>query len=133
QHLRLAGQGAPGLGQGKAGDLYLEVEFAPHARYRVEDADVYLDVPITPWEAALGASVKVPTPAGTVEMKVPAGSGAGSKLRLKGRGLPGTTAGDFFVVLQIVVPPADGEAAKELYAKMAQQFKGFDARRKLGV
>ncbi len=133
QHLRLAGQGAPGIGQGMAGDLYLEVEFAPHARYRVEDADVYLDVPITPWEAALGATVKVPTPAGAVELKVPPGSAAGSKLRLKGRGIPGTTAGAFFVVLQIVVPPADTASAKELYAKMADQFKGFDARRKLGT
>jgi curved DNA-binding protein len=133
QHLRLAGQGAPGMGQGKAGDLFLEVEFSPHARYRVEDADVYLDVPITPWEAALGATVKVPTPSGAVELKVPAGSSAGGKLRLKGRGIPGTIAGDFFVVLQIIVPPADTAAAKELYGKMAQQFNGFDARRKLGV
>src|SRR5882672_9092779 len=71
QHLRLAGQGAPGIGQGKAGDLFLEVEFAPHSRYRVEERDVYLDLPVAPWEAALGASVKVPTPGGTVELKIP--------------------------------------------------------------
>jgi curved DNA-binding protein len=133
QHLRLAGQGSPGLGQGKAGDLYLEVEFSPHARYRVEEVDVYLDVPITPWEAALGGSVKVPTPSGAVELKVPAGSVAGSKLRLKGRGIPGATPGDFFVVLQIVVPPADTAAGKALYANMAEQFKSFNPRGKLGV
>ena len=105
QHLRLAGQGAPGLGQGKAGDLFLEVEFRPHQHYRVEERDVYLDLPVAPWEAALGASVKVPTPAGAVEMKVPPGSATGRKLRLKGRGLPGTPAGDFYVVLQIAAPP----------------------------
>ncbi len=110
QHLRLAGQGAPGVGQGKAGDLFLEVEFRPHAHYRVEERDVYLELPVAPWEAALGASVKVPTPAGTVEMKVPAGSTSGRKLRLKGRGLPGSPAGDFYVELQIAVPPA-GTAA----------------------
>ena len=133
QHLRLAGQGSPGLGQGKAGDLYLEVEFSPHARYRVEEVDVYIDVPITPWEAALGGSVKVPTPSGAVELKVPAGSVAGSKLRLKGRGIPGATPGDFFVVLQIVVPPADTAAGKALYANMAEQFKSFNPRGKLGV
>jgi curved DNA-binding protein len=112
QVLRLAGQGGPGLGQGRAGDLYLEVEFRPHPRYRVEERDVYLDLPVAPWEAALGAAVKLPTPGGMVELKVPAGSTARSKLRLKGRGIPGSTPGDLYVVLQIVLPPADDEAAR---------------------
>jgi curved DNA-binding protein len=133
QHLRLAGQGSVGLGQGKAGDLFLEVEFAAHPLYRVEARDVYLDLPVTPWEAALGASVKVPTPGGAVEMKIPAGSAPGRKLRLKSRGIPASTPGDFFVVLQIVAPPADDAAAKTLYENMAAQFKSFNPRAKLGV
>ena len=80
QHIRLAGQGAPGLGDGPAGDLYLQVEFKPHPVYRVDERDVYLDLPIAPWEAALGATVKVPTPDGTVELKIPPGNNAGGIL-----------------------------------------------------
>jgi curved DNA-binding protein len=133
QHLRLAGQGSAGMGQGKAGDLFLEIEFAPHRLYRVEDRDVYLDVPVAPWEAALGASIRVPTPAGAVDLKVPAGSVSGSKLRLKGRGIPASAPGDFYVVLQLVTPPASDGAAKQFYERMAAQFKSFDPRAKLGV
>ncbi len=133
QHLRLAGQGTPGVGQGKAGDLFLEIEFRPHKHYRVDERDVYLDVPVTPWEAALGASVKVPTPGGIVEMKIPAGSGAGRKMRLRGRGLPGSTPGDFYVVLRIEAPPADNAAAKALYEQMAKEMRSFNPRAKLGV
>jgi curved DNA-binding protein len=133
QHIRLAGQGAPGIGQGKPGDLYLEVEFRPHARYRVEERDVYLDLPVAPWEAALGATVKVPSPNGIVELKIPADSAAGRKLRLKGRGIPGNTPGDLYVVLQIALPSADIDAAKAFYRNMAEQFKSFDPRAKLGV
>jgi len=130
--LRLAGQGSPGLGQGQAGDLYLEVEFRRHPRYRVEERDVYLDLPVAPWEAALGASVKVPTPSGMVELKVPAGSTASSKLRLRGRGIPGSTPGDLYVVLQIVLPPADDDAARAFYRDMAGKFGAFNPRAKLG-
>ena len=137
QHIRLAGQGSPGIGQGGAGDLYLEVEFRTHAHYRVDRHDVYLDLPVAPWEAALGAEVNVPTPSGLVELKIPAGSGAGRKLRLKGRGIPGATPagtpGDFYFVLQVVLPPADSDAAKSLYQGMATQFKSFNPRSKLGV
>lgn len=128
QHIRLAGQGMPGLVQGTAGDLYLEIEFRPHPLYRVEQRDVYFDLRIAPWEAALGAAVEVPTPGGTVELKIPAGAAAGRKLRLKGRGIPGSTPGDFYAVLQIVVPPADTESARVLYNGMAEQFKSFDPR-----
>jgi len=128
QHIRLAGQGMPGVGQGSAGDLYLEVEFRPHPRYRVEQRDVYFDLRIAPWEAALGASVEVPTPGAAVEVKIPAGAAAGRKLRLKGRGIPGSTPGDFYVVLQIALPPADTEAARTFYNGMAEQFKSFDPR-----
>lgn len=137
QHIRLAGQGSPGIGEGSAGDLYLEVEFRTHAHYRVDRHDVYLDLPVAPWEAALGAEVQVPTPSGLVELKIPAGSGAGRKLRLKGRGIPGatpaSTPGDFYFVLQVAVPPADSDAAKALYQSMATQFKSFHPRSKLGV
>jgi len=133
QHIRLAGQGAPGIGQGQAGDLYLEIEFRPHPFYRVEQHDVYLDLPVAPWEAALGAVLNVPTPGGAVELRIPPGSSTGNKLRLKGRGIPSGTPGDFYVVLKIVVPPADNEAAKDSYRNLAEQFKSFNPRSKLGV
>lgn len=128
QHIRLAGQGAPGAGQGKPGDLYLEIEFRPHPHYRIDGGDVYLDLPLAPWEAALGATVKTPTPNGIVELKIPTDSVAGRKLRLKGRGIPGKTPGDLFVVLQLVLPPATNDAAKESYRNMAEQFKSFNPR-----
>lgn len=132
QHIRLAGQGAPGVGEGGPGDLYLEVEFRPHPLYRVDKHDVYLDLPVAPWEAALGAEVEAPTPSGQVEVKIPAGSATGRKLRLKGRGLPGVTPGDFYFVLQIVVPAADNDSAKSFYEGMAKQFHTFKPRAKLG-
>lgn len=122
QHLRLAGQGAPGLGGGAAGDLYLEIAFKPDARFRVDGRDVYLDLPLAPWEAALGAAVDAPTPEGTVQLTVPPGSAAGRQLRLKGRGIPGSPPGDLYVVLAIALPPADSEAARDAYRTMAQAF-----------
>jgi curved DNA-binding protein len=130
QHIRLSGQGS--AGQGKAGDLYLEIEFRPHPLYRVDGRDLYLDLPVTPWEAALGAMVKVPTPDGVVELKIPEGSASGRKLRLKGRGIPGSTPGDCYVIVTIALPPADSEAAKDLYRKMAQELN-FNPRAKMGV
>ncbi len=132
QRIRLAGQGAPGIGGAPAGDLYLEVEFRPHPFYRVEGRDLYLDLPIAPWEAALGARVKVPTPGGVVDLKIPPNSKSGRKLRLKGRGIPDSPAGDLYVVLQIVTPPADSEKAKALYRQMAQEL-AFNPRARLGV
>ena len=136
QHIRLAGQGNPGMGEGKSGDLYLEIEFNPHSMYHVDGRDVYLDVPVAPWEAALGATIKVPTPAGPVDLKIKPGSVTGSKLRLKGRGLPagsaGNTPGDLYVVLQVTLPAATTDKAKEIYRKMQQEL-GFDPRARLGV
>jgi curved DNA-binding protein len=132
QHIRLAGQGGPGFGAGKAGDLYLQVEIHPHRLYRTDGKDVYLELPVTPWEAALGANVKAPTPEGLVDLKIPAKSRAGTKLRLKGRGLPGNPAGDFYVVLQIALPPADSEAAMNAYRKMAADLP-FDPRAGMGA
>ena len=133
QHIRLAGQGAPGSGQGKPGDLYLEIQFNAHAHFRVEQRDVYLDLPLAPWEAAMGATVTVPTPAGQVDLKIPAGSVAGGKLRLKGRGIPGASPGDFYAVMQIALPAADSEAANAFYLYMGEQFPAFKPRAGLGV
>ncbi len=132
QRIRLAGQGSAGMGGGQAGDLYLEIEFNPHQIYRVEGHDVYLDLPVTPWEAALGATVKVPTPDGKIDLKIPASTASGRKMRLKGRGIPGNPAGDLYVVPQITLPIADSEADKELYRKMQQQM-AYNPRSKLGV
>ena len=132
QQIRLSGQGDPGIGQGKAGDLYLEVTFRPHAHYHVEGADVFLDLPVAPWEAALGATVKVPTPTGAVDLKIPAGSGNGRKLRLKGRGIPARTPGDLYVVLQVALPAADSEAGRAAY-RAFEQATAFNPRAHLGV
>jgi len=132
QQIRLAGQGGPGLGDARSGDLYLEVEFRDHPLYRVDGADIYLDLPVAPWEAALGASVKAPTPSGIVDLKIPANSNQGRKLRLKGRGLPGKEPGDMFVVMEINLPPADSEAARTLYKRMENEL-GFNPRATMGV
>jgi curved DNA-binding protein len=134
QTIRLAGQGSgPAAGgEGAPGDLYIEVEFAPHPLYRIDGRDLYLDLPVSPWEAALGASVKSPTPGGTVDLKVPPGSHAGTKLRLKGRGIPASPAGDFYVVLQIALPPAADDRARAAYRAMADALP-FNPRASLGV
>jgi len=132
QQIRLAGQGAPGMGQGGNGDLYLEIEFRPHPFYKVEGRDVYLELPVAPWEAALGGKVKVPTPAGVLDLKIPPNSTSGRKMRLKGKGIPGKKAGDFYVQLKIVLPPADSEKARALYEKMKQELP-FNPRAALGV
>ncbi len=122
QRIRLAGQGAPGLGGGPGGDLYLEIKIRPHRYFRLEGRDIYLDLPITPWEAALGSSVQVPTLSGTVEMKIPAGAQSGNRLRLKGKGLPGTPPGDQYLVLQIHTPPAQTATQREFYERMRKDM-----------
>ncbi len=122
QVIRLAGQGAPGSGGQPAGDLYLEVAFQPHRLYRVDGRDIHLDLPITPWEAALGAKVKVPTLGGKVDLKIPRGAKPGQKLRLRGRGLPGKPAGDQYVVLEMVTPEPHNAEDEALYRKMAEQM-----------
>jgi len=133
QYIRLAGQGMPGHGGEPAGDLYLEVRIAPHPLYRVEDRDLYMTLPITPTEGALGAQVKVPTPGGgVVEVTVPPKARNGLKLRLKERGLPGKPPGHLYLLLEIALPPADTEAARQAYEQLAQAAP-FDPRRHLGV
>ena len=132
QSIRLAGQGGAGIGGGPAGDLYLEIEFKPHPFYKVEGKDVYLELPVAPWEAALGAVVKVPTPAGAVDVKIPPNSSGGRKLRLKGRGIPAREPGDFYVVLQIALPKADTETARKAYEDCKKALD-FNPRAHLGV
>jgi curved DNA-binding protein len=132
QQIRLQGQGGPPYGEGKPGDLYLEVTFRPHPFFRVDGKDIYLNLPVAPWEAALGAKVKVPTPGGVVDLRLPANSSGGRKLRLQGRGLPGRSAGDLYVILKISLPPAETDEAKELYRQMERDL-AFNPRRELGV
>jgi curved DNA-binding protein len=127
QRIRLAGQGSAGIGGGPAGDLYLEIGFKPHRLYQIEGRDITLKLPITPWEAALGATVQVPTLAGPVDLRIPAGAKTDQRLRLKGRGLPGATAGDQYVVLKIQTPPAASTQARELYERMQREM-AFDPR-----
>ena len=127
QKIRLGGQGAPGIGATAPGDLYLEVDFNPHAVYQVEGKDVSMELPVAPWEAALGAAIPIPLPSGQVEIKIPPGSSTGRKLRIQGHGIPGKPAGDFFVILKIVIPPADSEKAREIYRNMAEHLD-FDPR-----
>ena len=127
QLIRLAGQGEPASGRGSAGDLYLETHIRPHRLFQVDGRDVTLTLPVAPWEAALGASVTVPTLGGPVEVQIPPGSQSGQKLRLRGRGLPGKPAGDQFAQLKLVLPPGTSPEAKALYEEMRRKLK-FDPR-----
>ena len=123
QHLRLAGQGGPGMGDAPAGDLFLEITFKPHPHFRVDGRDIYFDLPVAPWEAALGAGVSAPTPEGPVQLSIPPGSASGRKLRLKGKGIPGNPPGDLYAVIVIALPPAATEAEKEAYRNLQTAFK----------
>jgi curved DNA-binding protein len=127
QLIRLAGQGQPASDGGSAGDLYLEVHILPHRRFALENRDVTITFPVAPWEAALGASVTVPTLGGPVEMRIPPGAQSGQKLRLRGRGLPSQPPGDEYVQLKVVLPPADTPQAKALYEEMRSKLN-FDPR-----
>jgi curved DNA-binding protein len=127
QLIRLAGQGEAGTEGGRAGDLYLEAHILPHALYQLDGRDVTLTLPVAPWEAALGASVPVPTLGGAVDMHIPAGAQSGQKLRLRGRGLPGQPPGDEYVQLKVVLPPASSPQAKSLYEQMRGEL-GFNPR-----
>ncbi|MBA3005895.1 MAG: DnaJ domain-containing protein [Proteobacteria bacterium] len=133
QQIRLEGQGGQGSGQAGAGDLFLEIAFAPHRIFTMEKRDVHLSLPVTPWEAALGATVSVPTLGGTVELKIPHGSQSGKKLRLKGRGLSSTTLrGHQYVTLTIITPEPVTEAQKKIYEEMARLMP-TNPRKGLGV
>lgn len=120
QQLRLSGQGQPGAAG--PGDLYLQIDFRANARYRIDGRDVYETVPVTPWELALGGDIEVATPSGKVTVTVPAGSQSGRKLRLRGRGIPGKEAGDLYLLLEVALPPANTDKARELYQTMAREL-----------
>lgn len=122
QQIRLAHQGMPGRDGGRNGDLYLEIQLVPHPLYTVKDRDIYLSLPVTPWEAALGAKVIVPTLGGKVELNIPAGSQTGRQLRLRGRGLGGKSPGDQYILLVIHIPEPKTPQQRELYEKMANEM-----------
>ena len=126
--IRLSGQGEPGYNGGSSGDLLLEVQVRDDPQFKLHGRDIEVEVPVAPWEAALGAKVPVPTLGGTVELQIPAGSRSGRKLRLKGRGMPGKTPGDQIVNLSIQIPPADGDKARAAYQAFEKAFEGFDPR-----
>jgi curved DNA-binding protein len=127
QIIRLAGQGAPGIGGAPAGDLMLEVRFRPHPRFRAEGRDLHLTLPVAPWEAALGTVLAVDLPQGSVKVRIPEGAQSGRQLRVRGKGVPGTPAGDLLLDIQVVLPAADTPAARALYETMAREL-AFDPR-----
>ncbi len=122
QKIRLARQGQASPSGGEPGNLYLEMNILPHRLFRLDDRDVILRLPLTPWEAAEGANLKVPTLSGSVELKIKPGMQSGQRMRLKGKGMPGAKPGDQFVEIMIQTPPADNEAAKRFYQDMKAQF-----------
>lgn len=128
QMIRLAGQGAPGIGGAPGGDLLLEVHFKPHARFRAEGRDLHLTLPVAPWEAALGAIIAVDLPDGSVKVRIPEGAQSGKQLRVRGKGIPGNPPGDLLLELQVSLPPANTPRARELYETMAREL-AFDPRR----
>lgn len=128
QVIRLAGQGAPGSAGSPPGDLLLEVAFRPHPRFRVDGADLHLELPVAPWEAALGTVLPLSLPDGSLKVRIPAGAQSGHQLRVRGRGLRGRPAGDLLLELRVVLPAADTEKARQLYETMAREL-AFDPRR----
>jgi curved DNA-binding protein len=129
QRIRLAGAGQQGTGRGQAGDLFLRVRLRPHPRYRVEGRDLHTDLPVAPWEAALGASVHVPTLDGRARVRVPPGSSSGRRLRLRGEGLPDRDgAGDLYAHVKIVVPERLTADERDLFERLAA-VSDFDPRR----
>ncbi|MEO9573165.1 MAG: DnaJ C-terminal domain-containing protein [Roseobacter sp.] len=129
QNIRLRGEGIKA--SDAIGDLFLEVHFEPHPVYRPEGRDLYLELPVTPWEAALGHKIVLPTPDGKVDLKIPKNARNGQKLRLKGKGLPSSPPGDLYAKLLIVNPPVASKKEAELYEAMAQET-AFNPRRAMG-
>lgn len=132
QVLRLAGKGEKGVGGAPNGDLYVKLRHEPHRLFHAVGKDIYITLPVSPWEAALGDVVQVPLLDGSVEMRIPASSQAGRKLRLKGKGLPGNPPGDQIVILSIVTPEPQNDSQRKFYKNMANQFK-FNARAEMGT
>jgi curved DNA-binding protein len=128
QVMRLANLGAPGLGEGKPGDLLLEVHFRAHPRFRVDGRDVYMKLPVAPWEAALGAVIPITLPdASVLKVRIPEGAQSGRQMRVRGKGIPSDPPGDLHLDVQVIVPPASSPRARELYETMARDL-AFDPR-----
>lgn len=127
QIIRLAGQGAPGMGNGKSGDLLLEVHFNPHPRLRVDGSNLHMTLPVTPWEAALGALVPVNLFETGLKVRIPEGTQSGQQLRLRGKGIPSSTPGDLLLDIKVVLPSASKPKAREIYETMAREL-AFDPR-----
>ncbi|MCP0913975.1 MULTISPECIES: DnaJ C-terminal domain-containing protein [Legionella] len=132
QQIRVPGKGASGDKSGIRGDLYLTVHIGKHPLFEVKDNDIYMTLPIAPWEAALGATVVVPTLGGKVDLKIPPGSQGGQTLRLKKRGLQGSVPGDQYVILKIMIPQPTTDAARNVYKKMAEEMP-FNPRERLRI
>ncbi|MGH8370406.1 MAG: DnaJ C-terminal domain-containing protein, partial [Gammaproteobacteria bacterium] len=132
QRLRVPGKGGKGMNGGRDGDLYLDITLRTHPVFRTTGHDLYMDLPLAPWEAVLGASVEVPTLGGAVRLKIPAGARAGQQFRLSGRGLPKPRggAGDLFAIVQIAVPDEMTEQERALYQQLSE-VSGFNARAKM--
>ena len=132
QKIRLSGKGQPGYSQGKCGDLYITLQVDKHPIFDVMGNDIYVTLPVTPWEVALGSTVAVPTLGGNVDLKIPAGSQGGQTLRLKQRGLPGSAPGDQYIILKIITPKPTNDSARALYQKMAEEMP-LNPRAQMGV
>ncbi|RCJ05569.1 DnaJ C-terminal domain-containing protein, partial [Cupriavidus necator] len=122
QLMRLAGQGAPGIGGAPAGDLFLEVHFKPHDQLKVKGRNLHLTLPVAPWEAALGAVVSIDIPGGELKVRIPPGAQCGSELRVRGKGIPADPPGDVLLDIHVVLPPANTPKARELYETMAREL-----------
>jgi curved DNA-binding protein len=127
QIIRLVGQGSPGMGGSPPGDLLLEVHFNPHQSIHAEGRDLHLKLPVTPWEAALGAVLTVGLPQGAIKVRIPPGTQSGTQLRVRGKGIPAEPPGDLLLSIQVVLPPADTPGARALYETMAREL-AFDPR-----
>ncbi len=132
QQIRLSGKGSVGMHPGERGDLYITIQIDKHPIYDVMGNDIYVTLPVAPWEVALGSTIAVPTLGGKVDLKIPEGSQGGQKLRLKKRGLPGAVPGDQYVILKIITPKPSTDAARELYKKMAEEMP-INPRAQMGV
>lgn len=131
QFMRLRGQGAPGMGGGEPGDLFVEIELEAHPHFSVDGYDIHITVPISPWEAALGATVTVPSLGSRLNVKIPKGASSGQKLRLAGKGLPGKSPGDLYVVLMVMMPKTHSPEAEALYRKLAEVEGKFNPRTRM--
>ena len=128
QQIRLNGQGQSGINGGENGDLYIEIQYKDTDRIRIEGADVYQTIDVTPWEAALGQSIEVNTPAGQLKVNLPKNAKNGQQLRLKDKGIPNKTAGHLYLIINIVLPPAHSEQEQQAYQQFTEAFSTFRPR-----